>query len=386
MNPDLALLHPYPFEKLRRLFAGVEPTAKPINMGIGEPQHPTPKVILDAIQEHLSLLGKYPPTPGTPELRASIAAWIAQRFGVGMDPDRQIVPISGSREGLFGIAQAVIDRSRKPVVLLPNPFYQIYEGAAIMAGAEPIYVPAPIKPDWSTVPNEVWDRVQLAYVCSPGNPGGAVLTAEDYEPLIQRANRHGFIVVADEPYSELYNGEPPMSALQLGSDRVVVFNSLSKRSSAPGLRSGFAAGPAEVIEKYLLYRTYHGAAPSSLVQAASLAAWRDEEHVLENRLKYRAKYETCQPIVNQHLPCEVPDGGFFLWAEVPQESRWQGSDEAFAKDLFAEHGVTVLPGSYLAREVDGVNPGAGRVRIALVAERDTCREACERIAILAAQG
>jgi len=383
VNPDLERLHPYPFEKLRKLFEDTDAGDTPINMGIGEPQHPTPPVLLNAIRENLHLLGKYPPTPGTPELRAAIAEWIERRFGVNLNADRQVVPISGSREGLFAIAQAVIDRSRDPVVLLPNPFYQIYEGAAIMAGAKPFYVPAPIKPDWSAVPDHVWPRVQLAYVCSPGNPGGAVLTAEDYAPLLERAERHGFVIAADEPYSELFNGEPPISALQLGSERVVAFNSLSKRSSAPGLRSGFAAGSADIIAKYLLFRTYHGAAPSSLVQAASLAAWNDESHVEENRRKYQAKFEVCQPIIDRHLPCQIPDGGFFLWAEVPQESKWKGSDEAFARDLYATHGVTVLPGSYLAREVDGRNPGAGRVRIALVAELDLCREACERIAALA---
>jgi N-succinyldiaminopimelate aminotransferase len=393
MNPAQDLLHPYPFERLRSLFAGAKPpTSLPhINMGIGEPQHPTPPLILDALMRNFGMLAKYPMSQGSPELRSAISQWLLRRFGVTVDSDRRILPVSGSREALFAIAQAVVNPmamngNGKPVVLLPNPFYQIYEGAAIMAGAEPIYVPtsaeAGFKPDWSTVPADVWPRVQLVYVCTPGNPAGACLTESDFRWLANQADTFGFLVVSDEPYSELYNGEPPYGSIQLQHENFITVNSLSKRSSAPGLRSGFIAASPAVTEKILLYRTYHGAAPSLMVQAASAAAWQDEAHVVENRRLYREKFAACQPILNAVLPCHMPEGGFFLWAQVPKESRWHGSDEAFARELYERVNVTVLPGSYLARDFRGENPGAGYVRVALVADVATCKRAVEAIVTL----
>ncbi len=382
MNPRLDLLHAYPFERLRRLFAGIEPGGKPINLGIGEPQHPTPTVITEAMARTMPLLGKYPPTAGTPELRAGIAAWLGRRYGIQAS-EREVLPVAGSREALFAFAQASLDPADPGVVLLPNPFYQIYEGAAIMAGAEPFYVPtspdrygpAAGKPDWSAVPDDVWPRVRLVYVCSPGNPTGAVLGLDDWNEVFAYADRYGFTVAADECYSEIYQAEPPMGALQaareLGrsNERLVVFNSLSKRSSAPGLRSGFVAGDPAIVDRFLLYRTYHGCAPSLQVQAASLAAWDDEAHVAENRAKYRAKFEA----VRGWLPDGgTPAGGFFLWYPVED-------DEATARELYRREGITVLPGSYLGRDAGKGNPGAGFVRIALVPELEVCVEAASRI-------
>ena len=382
MNPRLDLLHPYPFEKLRLLHAGITPPAgmKPINLGIGEPQHPTPPVITEALTANLHLLGKYPPTPGTPELRAAISNWIALRYGIAApNPTTEIIPVAGSREALFAFAQAVLDPSDPGVVLVPNPFYQIYEGAAIVAGAEPFYVATPAElgfmPDWSSVPANVWPRVKLAYVCSPGNPAGAVFGLEDWKQIFDLSDQYGFVIAADECYSEIYNGDAPVGALEAATklgrsfERIVVFNSLSKRSSAPGLRSGFVAGDAKILSQFLLYRTYHGAAPSSLTQIASLAAWNDETHVVENRAKYRAKYEAAARI----LPgVKIPAGGFFLWMPVED-------DEEFSKRALAEAGLTTLPGRYLAREANGANPGLGYVRLALVAELDVCSEALERL-------
>ena len=383
MNPRLDLLHPYPFERLRRLFEGVEPGGEPINLGIGEPQHPTPLVITEALRGAMPLLGKYPPTAGTPELRAAIVGWLARRYGVAMD-EREALPVAGTREALFAFAQAVLDPADPGVVLLPNPFYQIYEGAAIMAGAEPFYVPASDKPLWPAVPPHVWPRVRLAYVCSPGNPTGAVLDLEDWREIFAHADAHGFVIASDECYSEIYADRPPLGALEAaealgrGNERLVVFNSLSKRSSAPGLRSGFVAGDPALLAKFLLYRTYHGCAPGMNVQAASVAAWNDESHVEESRAKYRAKFEDAERLLGAALDGRTPAGGFFLW--LPVEGT--GGDESFARRLYAETGVTVLPGSYLGRSVDGANPGAGYVRVALVPERDVCRRALRKIADL----
>ncbi len=375
MNPRLDLLHPYPFERLRLLFAGVTPGKNEINLGIGEPQHPTPSILTDALREAMPLLGKYPPTAGTPALRQAIAAWHDRRYGVVVE-ENEILPVAGTREALFAFAQAVIDPADPGVVLLPNPFYQIYEGAAIMAGAEPFYVPTPAEngylPDWSQVPADIWPRVKLAFVCSPGNPTGAVLGVDGWNEIFAYADRYGFVVAADECYSEIYNGEPPIGALQAAKalgrshERIVSFNSLSKRSSAPGLRSGFVAGDREIMAKFLLYRTYQGCAPGLHVQTASVAAWSDEAHVEENRAKYRAKFE-----LSQSVP---PAGGFFLWRRVED-------DEAFAKDLYAREGVTVLPGSYLGRDSGSGNPGKGFVRIALVPEIEICKEALSRIGL-----
>lgn len=385
MNPRLDRLQAYPFERLRRLLEGVLAPAgiSPINLGIGEPQHPTPSVITDALVGNLKLLGKYPPTGGSPELRQAIADWHARRYGLSLDPAREILPVAGTREALFGFAQAVLDPADPGVVLLPNPFYQIYEGAAVLAGATPVYVPTPAsngyRPDWSAVPAEVWPQVRLAYVCSPGNPTGAVMRREDWAEVLDLARAFGFVVAADECYSELYNGEDaPVGALQEvhrltgGFGGFVSFNSLSKRSSAPGLRSGFVAGDSEIVAKFLLYRTYHGAAPSSLTQAASVPAWGDEAHVVENREKYRAKFEAARRIVPG---IGIPEAGFFLWLPV-------GDDEAFTRRAFAEQGLTVLPGRYLARDVEGHNPGAGYVRVALVPDLDVIEEALTRLAKL----
>ena len=382
MNPRLDLLHAYPFERLRRLFSGVTPGGPEVNLGIGEPQHPTPGIITDALREAMPLLGKYPPTAGTPALRQAISGWLRRRYGVEVG-ENAILPVAGTREALFAFAQAVLDPADPGVVLLPNPFYQIYEGAAIMAGAEPFYVPTGDKPDWSAVPAETWSKVKLVYVCSPGNPTGAVLSLDDWNTIFAYADRYGFIIAADECYSEIYNDEPPIGALQaaheLGRDheRLVVFNSLSKRSSAPGLRSGFVAGYPAIVAKFLLYRTYHGSVPGLNVQAASVAAWNDEAHVAESRAKYRAKFAAVRVSMSE---VQTPAGGFFAWLRV-------GDDEAFAKGLYSRTGVTVLPGSYLGRDAGMGNPGTGYVRIALVPELPIWVEAFDRIALdIAEQG
>lgn len=384
MNPRLDLLHPYPFERLRRLLEGAVPPVdlKPINLGIGEPQHPTPGVITQAITDNLKLLGKYPPTAGTPELRTAISEWLARRYAIpAPDPPKEVLPVAGSREALFAFGQAVLDPSDPGVVLLPNPFYQIYEGAAIVAGARPVYVPTPVEsgflPDWNAVPADVWPQVRLVYVCSPGNPCGAVMAENDWRALFELADRYGFVIAADECYSEIYFDEPPMGALEaahrLGrsNERIVVFNSLSKRSSAPGLRLGFVAGDAEILKKFTLYRTYHGAAPSWLTQVAGEAAWRDEAHVEENREKYRAKFRMAEEVLGKGR-VTIPDGGFFLWFAV-------NDAEQSVRRLYEHVGLTVLPGPYLAREVDGKNPGDGFLRIALVPDLEVCREALERL-------
>ncbi|MGV3614123.1 MAG: succinyldiaminopimelate transaminase [Fimbriimonas sp.] len=381
MNPRLDLLHPYPFERLRRLHEGhrTPEGVRPINLGIGEPQHPTPAIIKDALVANFAQLNRYPPTGGSPELRKAISDWNYRRYEITVDPGTEIIPVAGTREALYAFAQAVLDPEDPGVVLLPNPFYQIYEGAALMAGARPVYVPTPREngylPDWSAVPEHVWPHVRLAYVCTPGNPAGAVMGQAEWEEILSLADRYGFVVAADECYSEIYNGEPPVGGLQASTDlgrgfrNVVAFNSLSKRSSAPGLRSGFVAGDPEVLAKFLLYRTYHGAAPSSLTQAASVPAWADETHVKENRAKYRAKFDLARRI----LPgATIPAGGFFLWLPVED-------DEAFSLRAFTEAGLTVLPGRYLAREVDGQDPGAGHIRAALVADMDVIEEALVRL-------
>ncbi len=385
MNSRLDSLFPYPFERLKTLLGGLKPAQglKEINLGIGEPQHATPALITEALTANFHLLGKYPATGGTPELRSAISQWIARRYDIpAPDPDTAVLPVAGTREALFAFAQAVLEPGAPGNVLLPNPFYQIYEGAAIMAGATPIYVSTPPEkgylPDWSILPKSVWADTRLVYVCTPGNPAGAVFAIEDWKEVFDLADTYGFVIAADECYSEIYNGAPPIGALEAahrlgrGHKGLVSFNSLSKRSSAPGLRSGFVAGDPEILRKFLLYRTYHGAAPSALTQAASVAAWNDEAHVQENRRKYQAKYE----MVRRILPsATIPAGGFFLWIQVQD-------DEAFAQRAFLEQGLTVLPGRYLAREVDGKDPGKGFVRLALVAELETCEEALNRLSKL----
>ena len=390
MNPDLAKLQPYPFERLRQLLAGNRPpaTLPHINLSIGEPKHATPGLIFDALTAALPTLASYPLTLGTDALRESIAAWLVRRYGLPqIDPATQVMPVAGSREALFAFAQTVVDRTHAARVVIPNPFYQIYEGAALLAGAEPLFLPCTpengFRMDFGSIDAAVWPQVQLVYVCSPGNPHGRVMPLQEWRELFALADRHGFIIASDECYSEIYFDEaaPPLGGLQAaaalgrpGFERLVAFGSLSKRSNAPGLRSGFVAGDAAVLKKFLLYRTYHGTAMSPAVQAASVAAWRDEAHVIDNRRRYAAKFRQATPVIQQALRTEVPDAAFYLWARTPID------DAEFARGLHDRFNVTVLPGSYLSRARDGFNPGAGFVRIALVAEEAEVMEAARRIA------
>lgn len=394
MNPRLARLQPYPFERLRQLFAGVQPPAalRHINLGIGEPRHAAPPLIRQALDEALADgLAGYPATAGLPLLREACAAWLRRRYGVQADAATQVLPTLGSREALFALAQTVIDPTRaRPTVVCPNPFYQIYEGAALLAGAEPHYVPSDaarnFAPRWDQVPEAVWQRTQLVYVCSPGNPTGAVMPLDEWRMLFELSERHGFVIASDECYSEIYfdDDAPPLgglqAAMQLGRDwrNLVMLTSLSKRSSVPGLRSGFVAGDAQLLKSFLLYRTYHGSAMGGAVQAASAAAWGDEAHVRENRRLYRDKFAQVMPILQPVMDVRLPDASFYLWAGVPPA--FGGDDAAFARALYAACHVTVLPGSFLAREAAGFNPGAGRVRLALVAPVDECVQAARRIA------
>jgi len=393
MNPLLARLQPYPFERLKQLFAGVTPDAAfpPISLGIGEPKHPTPQFIKDALTEGLGALATYPATAGTPALRAAFTGWLQRRYGLALDPATQVLPVNGSREALFALAQTVVDASAKPgpVVVSPNPFYQIYEGAALLAGAEVHYAPSLAERnfavDWDSVPDEVWARTQLVFVCSPGNPTGAVMPLDEWRKLFALSDRHGFVIAADECYSEIYfRDEAPLGGLEAADKlgrhdfkNLIALTSLSKRSNVPGLRSGFVAGDAAIIKRFLLYRTYHGSAMSGSVAAASIAAWRDEAHVVENRALYRAKFAAVTPLLEAVLDVRLPDASFYLWAGIP--AAWNGDDEAFARALYAQYNVTVLPGSYLARDSQGRNPGRGRIRMALVADTAECVEAAERI-------
>ena len=389
MNPLLGRLQPYPFERLKELFAPITPNPaySHVSLGIGEPRHATPQLVLDALSGATDQLSTYPPTIGQTDLRAACAGWVQRRYGVAVDPATQVLPVNGTREALFAFAQTVVDPGREDAtVICPNPFYQIYEGAAFLSGARPHYVPSDpslnFNINWNTVPDRVWESTQLVYVCSPGNPTGAVMPLSDWEKLFLLSERYGFVIASDECYSEIYFREdPPLGALEaarhihLGDFKnLVVFTSLSKRSNVPGMRSGFVAGDARILKQFLLYRTYHGSAVSGMVQAASIAAWNDEAHVLENRALYRRKFAAVTPMLSEVMDVRLPDAGFYLWAGVPG-----GNDEVFARDLFAQYNVTVLPGSYLARQVEGVNPGAGRVRMALVAEMEECVEAAERI-------
>ncbi|BAN35498.1 succinyldiaminopimelate transaminase [Sulfuricella denitrificans skB26] len=390
MNHNLDLLHPYPFQKLRDLFRGVTPNPdySAINLSIGEPKHATPDFIRRALADNLDGLANYPTTQGSDALRQAIGAWIERRYGIPpLNPNTQILPVNGSREALFAFAQAVIDTSKPdPIIICPNPFYQIYEGAALLAGATPYFLNTTpengYSMDFSSVPEEIWKRTQLVYACSPGNPSGKVMNIEEWSHLFDLSDKYGFIIAADECYSELYPLEhvPPLGALQVahqlgGEDygRLVVFNSLSKRSNVPGMRSGFVAGCESILEKFLLYRTYHGCAMNPAIQAASAAAWSDEAHVEENRRLYREKFATVTPLLQQALKVEEPDAAFYLWAQTPV------SDTEFAKALYRDYNVTLLPGSFLAREAHGLNPGTNFVRIALVAPLAQCVEAAERI-------
>ncbi|KAG0194683.1 hypothetical protein DFQ28_007829 [Apophysomyces sp. BC1034] len=397
VNPRLDLLQPYPFEKLRALFDGVTPSPvhTPISFGIGEPKHPTPSRVRDAVCASLDGLASYPTTVGTPKLRQAIAAWLQRRYGLPtLDPATDVLPVVGSREALFAFAQTVVDTSRTgeagkpPVVLCPNPFYQIYEGAALLAGAQPYYVNSdPARNyacDYSTVPNEIWARTQLLYVCSPGNPTGAVLSLDDWKAIFALSERFGLTIASDECYSEIYFDErnPPLGALQAahalgrGFERIVMFSSLSKRSNVPGMRSGFVAGDAAILKRFLLYRTYHGCALSPVYQAASVAAWSDEQHVRDNRRQYAEKFRIVTPMLADVLDVAMPDAAFYLWARV---ARTGLDDCAFARRLHADYNVTVLPGSYLARTAHGANPGRDHVRIALVADAAECVEGARRI-------
>jgi N-succinyldiaminopimelate aminotransferase len=400
VNPRLDLLQPYPFEKLRALFGDVTPRPglAPISFGIGEPKHPAAALVREAVVNALGGLSSYPATAGSEVLRETIADWLVRRYALpAIDAATQVLPVCGSREALFSFAQTVIDASRgndgetaadKPIVLCPNPFYQIYEGAALLAGAEPYFAnsdPARnFAPDYAAVPEAIWARTQLLYVCSPGNPTGAVLTLDDWRGIFALADRFGFTIASDECYSEIYfdEAQPPLGALEAahrlgrGFERLVIFSSLSKRSNVPGMRSGFVAGDAALLKKFLLYRTYHGAALSPTFQAASVAAWRDETHVRDNRAQYAQKFATVTPMLAEVLDVRLPDAAFYLWADV---SRTGLEDTAFARRLYADYNVTVLPGSYLARTAHGVNPGRGYVRIALVAEVAECLEGARRI-------
>ena len=398
MNPNLSRLQAYPFERLRQLFASVTPNPayRPISLGIGEPRHPTPPLIkqayCDAILGPDGGLAVYPATAGDIGLRQSIAQWLQRRYGLALDVATQILPVNGSREALFAFAQTVVNpAARNPegesaLVVCPNPFYQIYEGAALLCGAQPYFVASDpqrnFAQDWDSVPSEVWARTQLLYVCSPGNPAGAVMPLDEWKKLFDLSDRHGFVIASDECYSEIYfREEPPLGGLEAAArlgrtdfKNLVIFTSLSKRSNVPGMRSGFCAGDAALVKQFLLYRTYHGSAMSPVVQAASRAAWDDEQHVVDNRAQYRDKFAQVTPILAQVMDVALPDAGFYLWAQVP------GSDTDFARDLLSLYNVTVLPGSYLAREARGHNPGTGRIRMALVAETSECVEAAQRIA------
>jgi len=369
LNPLLGKLQPYPFEKLRALIAGNSPAGAPINLSIGEPKHPTPELVRSTLAGALDGLAGYPATAGTPELRQAISAWLGRRYGIpAPDPATEVLPVNGSREALFSFAQTVLDPTRTAKVVCPNPFYQIYEGAALLAGATPVYG----EPD-------DWRGVQLVYACSPSNPSGTVLNLEGWKRLFELSDRHGFVIASDECYSEIYCGEAPLGALQaarrLGRNykHLVAFSSLSKRSNAPGMRSGFVAGDADLLKKFLLYRTYHGSAMSLPVQRASIAAWGDEKHVEENRRLYREKYKAVLPMIRAPLHTGMPDGGFYLWVRTPID------DAEFARRLHGEYNVLVLPGSFLARESAAGNPGKNHIRIALVAPLEECVEAADRL-------
>lgn len=391
MNDALNLLQPYPFEKLRALLAGAQPPAdkRPIALSIGEPKHRSPEFVARALADNLEQLAVYPTTLGLLALREAIAGWAERRFGLAagaVDPARQVLPVNGTREALFSFTQAVVNRADEGLVVSPNPFYQIYEGAALLAGAQPHYLPClaenGFNPDFDAVPTDVWQRCQILFLCSPGNPTGALVPLGTLKRLIALADEHDFVIAADECYSELYFDEanPPAGLLSacaaLGRHdfkRCVVFHSLSKRSNLPGLRSGFVAGDADILKAFLLYRTYHGCAMPVHVQLASAAAWNDEIHVRANRELYRAKFEAVLQILEPVLDVTRPDGGFYLWPKTPID------DQRFTRELFEQEHVTVVPGSYLSREVEGLNPGADRVRMALVAPLAECIEGAERI-------
>ena len=387
LNPDLQRLQPYPFEQLAALFADTKTPddIKSIPLSIGEPQHAPPQFVLDALIEHKGLIAKYPTTRGTNTLRQSIATWLNRRFSLEtgpVNPDINVIPVNGTREAIFAAVQAAVDRHVGGTVVVPNPFYQIYEGAALMAGLSPYYIPITEsgQPDYHAVPDAVWKDCQFCFICTPGNPTGTVIDESTLAMLIEKAHQFDFWLASDECYSEIYRNIPPSGLLEVCSSigntdfkKCMVFHSLSKRSNLPGLRSGFVAGDAEFIAPFLKYRTYHGCSMSMAVQKASELAWADEEHVIANRAHYAQKFKQAAEILGDRMNINDPDAGFYLWAKTPKDC------DTFSRELFEATGVTVLPGQYLGREVDGINPGAGFVRMALVAEPDTCREALERI-------
>ncbi len=390
MNQDLELLQPYPFERLARLKSGVVIPAdkKHIALSIGEPKHQPPEFVVEMLARNLGGLANYPLTKGTIELRSTIANWLGKRFNISraIDVETEVLPVAGTREALFAFAQAVVTRKHNPLVMMPNPFYQIYEGAAFLAGAEPLYLntteESGFLPDLDAITDSQWQRCQLFYLCSPANPTGAVTSIELMQKLINLAEKYDFIIASDECYSELYFDEnnPPAGLLQAADvmgnhtfNRCVVFHSLSKRSNLPGLRSGFVAGDSKVLKKFLLYRTYHGCALPPHTQIASAAAWQDEQHVIENRRLYRKKFEGVVNKLSPHLKVSQPEAGFYLWPDVGMD------DELFARDLFAQQHITVLPGSYLSRNASGINPGKNRIRMALVASFDECMDASDRM-------
>ncbi len=389
MNPELDRLQPYPFQKLASLFRAVTANSdyRPISLSIGEPRHTTPQFIKDAMTANLGGLANYPTTAGSDALRSAIAQWLKRRYDIPLpDFKTQVLPVNGSREALFAFAQTVIDRTKPdPVVICPNPFYQIYEGAAYLAGAAPRFLNSLPEDDFalnfSQLPEEVWQRTQLIYVCSPGNPTGRVMPLSEWQILFELSDRHGFAIASDECYSEIYADAAPMGAMQathkLGRHdyrNLVVFSSLSKRSNVPGMRSGFVAGDARLIEKFALYRTYHGSAMNPAIQEASIAAWSDEAHVAENRQLYSEKFARVTAILEDVLPIRLPDAGFYLWVRTPI------ADTAYAQALYRDYNVTVLPGSFLARNSQGVNPGENFIRMALVASTEETVEAAQRIA------
>ena len=398
MNPLLSHLQPYPFERLRQLFAPItpNPALRPISLGMGEPKHATPAFIAQAMMASITAtpsgLAAYPATAGEPALRAAFAAWLKRRYGLDVNPATQMLPVNGSREALFALTQTIIDphppgwpADQAPIVVCPNPFYQIYEGAALLAGAQPYFVASDparnFAQDWDSVPEAIWARTQLLIVCSPGNPTGAVMPLTEWEKLFDLSERFGFVIASDECYSEIYfREEPPLGGMEAAAllgrsdfKNLISFTSLSKRSNVPGMRSGFVAGDAAIMKQFLLYRTYHGSAMSPVVQAASVAAWNDEQHVQDNRALYREKFAQVTPLLAEVMEVVLPDAGFYLWAKI------KGNDHDFARDLFALYNVTVLPGSYLARDGQGLNPGDGRIRMALVADTAECVEAAQRI-------
>ena len=392
MNPYLNQLHPYPFEKLAELKRGIVPPAdkSPIVLSIGEPAHATPEIIKQTLLNNLDGLSNYPTTKGIPELRQAIADWAAMRFACVVDAETQVLPVSGTREALFSFAQCVINASSKPVVIMPNPFYQIYEGAALLAGAEPYFLnttqDTDYLPDFDSVPESVWQRCQLIYICSPANPSGSVMSQAEQEKLLRLAEKYDFVIASDECYSELYDDEnhPPVGLLetawQTGNTafkRCVVFHSLSKRSNAPGLRSGFVAGDADILQQYFQYRTYQGCAMPLPTQKASISAWQDETHVIENRRLYREKFTAFIDILSDVCDIKKPPASFYVWLKIPEQLAI--NDTEFAKRLFAQENITVLSGSFLSRDFNGINPGVNHVRIALVAPLAECIEAAQRI-------